>query len=147
MNYNIEKKDIGLLLKCINNKIICSLNKELEVFDITLMQAEVLGYMYTHHKEQDIFQKQIEEFFNSSNPTITGILKRLEAKNLIERRPSATDGRYKKLTLTDKGVRLINQLAELGPKRLEVKITKKLSGEEKDELERLLTLVLEGLEE
>lgn len=147
MKYDSEKKDIGLLLKCINNKIVCGLNKELEAFDITLMQAEVLKYIYCHEKKQDVFQKQIEEFFDSSNPTITGILKRLEAKYLIKREPSVTDGRYKKLTLTDKGDELMHQLDGLGPEKLELKITKKLSSEERDKLESLLCLVLEGLEE
>lgn len=146
MKYSPGKKHIGMLLKCIDKRIVNQLNKELEQFDITLMQNEVLGYIYCHEEKQDVFQKQIEEFFNSTNPTITGILKRLESKELIRRETSHTDGRYKKLTLTKKGKELSMKTFELGPKKIEYKLTQKLSLEERDELERLLILVLDGLE-
>lgn len=146
MSYSPEKKHIGMLLKCINKRIVNELNKELEQFDITLMQTEVLSYIYAHEEKQDVFQKQIEEFFNSSNPTITGILKRLESKELIRRETSHTDGRYKKLTLSQKGRELSVKAFEVGPKKVEYKLMQRLSVEERDELERLLLLVLKGLE-
>ena len=146
MSYCVEKKHIGMLLKCLDKKIINEFNKELEQFEITLMQSEVLKYIYFHEDKEDVFQKQIEEFFNSTNPTITGILKRLESKELIKRETSLTDGRYKKLTLTKKGRILLDKLRELGLKKIENKLTQRLSSEERDELERLLLLVLEGLE-
>lgn len=146
MSYSPEKKHIGMLLKCIDKRVVNALNKELERFDITLMQNEVLRYIYYHEEKQDVFQKQIEEFFNSTNPTITGILKRLESKELIKRETSLIDARYKKLTLTKKGKVLSEQTLELGPKKIEHKLTQRLSVEERDELERLLLLVLKGLE-
>lgn len=146
MSYSPEKKHIGMLLKCIDKRVVNALNKELERFDITLMQNEVLRYIYFHEEKQDVFQKQIEEFFNSTNPTITGILKRLESKELIKRETSLIDARYKKLTLTKKGKVLSEQTLELGPKKIEYKLTQRLSVEERDELERLLLLVLKGLE-
>lgn len=146
MSYSPEKKHIGMLLKCIDKRVVNAFNKELERFDITLMQNEVLRYIYFHEEKQDVFQKQIEEFFNSTNPTITGILKRLESKELIKRETSLIDARYKKLTLTKKGKVLSEQTLELGPKKIEHKLTQRLSVEERDELERLLLLVLKGLE-
>lgn len=145
MSYSSGKKHIGMLLKCIDKKVVNAFNKELEQFDITLMQNEVLRYIYFHEEKQDVFQKQIEEFFNSTNPTITGILNRLESKELIKRETSRVDARYKKLTLTKKGKVLSEQTLELGPKKIECKLTQRLSSEERDELERLLILVLDGL--
>ena len=147
MSYSVEKKHIGMLLKCLDKKIVSEFNKELEQFEITLMQSEILRYIHYYEEKQDVFQKQIEEFFNSTNPTITGILKRLESKELIKRETSLTDARYKKLTLTEKGRVLLDKLRELGLKKIEHKLTKRLSSEERDELERLLLLVLEGLED
>ncbi len=44
-------------------------------------------------------------FCDASN--VTGIVDRLEARGLIERRPSATDRRVKLLVLTDEGARLL----------------------------------------
>lgn len=146
MSYSSGKKHIGMLLKCLDKKVVNALNKELEQFDITLMQNEVLRYIYCHEEKQDVFQKQIEEFFNSTNPTITGILNRLESKELIKRETSMVDARYKKLTLTEKGKVLSEQTLEMVPKKIEYKLTQRLSSEERDELERLLILVLDGLE-
>lgn len=147
MDYNLQDKHIGIFIKNIHQKAVNSLNKELEAFDITLMQNEVLGYISFHQAKGDVFQKQIEEYFKCSNPTITGILKRLEAKGLIKRDPSLVDARYKKLTLTDKGYEVSQQALEIGPNKLEVRLTNKLSNKEIEELKRLLNLVLEGLED
>lgn len=147
MQYHSENKHIGMILKNIHKRVISELNKELMQFDITLMQSEVLRYIYCHQDERDVFQKHIEEYFNSTNPTITGILNRLESKELIKREISQIDGRYKKLTVTEKGRMLIAKMSELGPKKIEHKLTQKLSLVERNELERLLSLVLEGLED
>lgn len=142
-----ENEHIGMLIKNIDKKIKCTFDKELEVFDITIMQSEVLRYIYCQEKKQDVFQKHIEEYFNSSNPTITGILKRLEGKQLIKRESSLTDARYKKLIVTDKGKEIIACTMELGPQKIESRLTSKLTLKESDELKRLLALVLEGINE
>lgn len=147
MQHNLEKKHIGMFLKNIHKQVVSGINKELEAFDITLMQSEVLRYIYCRQVYEDVFQKQIEEYFNSSNPTITGILKRLEAKGLIKRECSLNDGRYKKLTLTEKGYEVTKQTFKIGPDKLETKLTKYLSDDEINELKRLLGLVLEGIGE
>lgn len=147
MQHHSNNKHIGMILKNIHKRVVSELNKELMQFDITLMQKEVLMYIYYSQDEKDVFQKHIEEYFNSTNPTITGILNRLESKDLIKREISQMDGRYKKLTITEKGKLLIKKISELGPKKMEYKLTQKLTTVEKDELERLLSLVLEGLEE
>ena len=147
MQHHSKNKHIGMILKNIHKRVVNELNKELMQFDITLMQSEVLRYIYCNQDQKDVFQKHIEEYFNSTNPTITGILNRLESKELIKREISEMDGRYKKLTITEKGRVLIAKMSELGPKKIEYKLTHKLVSDEKNELERLLSLVLEGLEE
>ena len=43
-------------------------------------------------------------------------------------------------------LKCIDKTLELGPKKIEHKLTQRLSVEERDELERLLLLVLKGLE-
>ena len=65
-----KRKHIGMLIRDINKSIVTLLNKDLEEYGITLMQNEVLHYIYFREKKQNINQKDIEKFFNSSNPTI-----------------------------------------------------------------------------
>lgn len=45
--------------------------------------------------------------------TLTGVVDRLEAKGLVERRPSPSDRRVKVLTLTDEGHALRSQIVEV----------------------------------
>ena len=43
---------IGFLIKCIDNTIVNEINKELEKYDITAVQQEILVYLY-FSKNQD----------------------------------------------------------------------------------------------
>lgn len=142
-----NKKHIGMLFKEINKGIICALNKEFEAFGITLMQYEVLHYLYGHEGKCEINQKDIEKFFNSTNPTITGILNRLQAKSLISREASTEDARYKVIKLTEEGKKVIYETSKVGPDKMEKRLTKTLTNEEREELRGLLAKVLDGLEE
>ena len=55
-----ELKHIGILFKHINKEIIALLNKDLEVYGITLMQNEVLYYIYFNEEKHDKNQKEIQ---------------------------------------------------------------------------------------
>lgn len=142
-----EEKHIGMLFKDINKEIVCILNRELEIYGITLMQHEVLHYIYFHEQRHDINQKDIERFFNSTNPTITGILNRLQAKGLVIRQPSTQDARYKIIKLTEEGRTLVCEQLSVGPHKMEKRLTKNLSQEEIKQLKQLLIAVLDGLED
>lgn len=140
-----ELKHIGILFRHINKEIIALLNKDLEVYGITLMQNEVLYYIYFNEEKHDINQKEIEKFFNSTNPTITGILNRLQAKELIKREASTEDARYKIIKLTEKGRALIGESHKEKAIQMEHRLTKNLTSDEVDQLKELLTKVAKGL--
>ncbi len=69
--------------------------------DLTHSQAHVLMHIICS-KDKDVTQRDIEKKFGLSNPTVTGILKRLEAKGFVTRRVSENDNRYKIISITDK---------------------------------------------
>lgn len=142
-----KRKHIGMLFRDINKSIVTLLNKDLEEYGITLMQNEVLHYIYFREKKQNINQKDIEKFFNSSNPTITGILNRLQVKGLIIREASAEDARYKVIKLTDNGRTVVDNCLKMKASRMEQRLVKKLTSEEEKQLRDLLAKVIEGLEE
>lgn len=142
-----DKKSVGILLKCINKEIASIINKELEIYGITLMQNEVLHYIYFKEKSQDINQKDIEKFFNCSNPTVTGILNRLQAKNLVSREPKKEDARYKIIKLTNEGRKIVEDGHQEKAIQMEQRLKKNLSVSESEQLEDLLVKVLEGLKE
>ena len=67
----------------------------------TGMQGWVLKYL-SRHEQEDIYQRDIEAHFQIRRSTASGILRLMEQRGLIERRPVPADARLKKLVLTEK---------------------------------------------
>ena len=68
-----------------------------------MMQSRIVGYIY-NRKEEDVFQKDIEELLKIRRSTATGMLNTLEKKGLIHRQPVSYDARLKKLVITPEGI-------------------------------------------
>ena len=77
------------------------MNEGLKKYDLTKTQRDILGYLHFTDKNP-VIQKDIEEHFHISNPTVTGILNRLEQKGFIERKQSLKDKRVRTIVLTKK---------------------------------------------
>ncbi len=71
--------------------------------DLSAMQGHVIGYLY-YCRDRDVFQRDIEESFNITRSSVTGIVKLMEEKGYITRQSVQGDARLKKLTLTQKGL-------------------------------------------
>lgn len=57
----------------------------------------------SEHKDENIYQKDIEKFFELKKSTITSILNSLEDAGYIERKVEKDDGRLRRIVLTEKG--------------------------------------------
>ena len=143
-----RKNDIGVLIRRIDNRIVKDVNKNLTRFNLTATQEKVLWVIFRlqEHKK-NIFQKDIEKELGLSNPTVTGIVKRLEEKELIKRISSSEDARCKCLTLSDKGLGLINECMDFGVNYIEKKLTKNMTKDELHTLKTLLNRVLDNMDE
>ena len=71
--------------------------------DLSAMQGHVIGYLY-YCRDRDVFQRDIEETFNITRSSVTGIVKLMEEKGYLTRQSVQGDARLKKLTLTPKGL-------------------------------------------
>ena len=69
--------------------------------DITPSQLDVL-ICIAQEGGRPMNQKDIEEQLRLSNPTVTGILKRLERKGFVTRTVGSRDRRYKEVRLTER---------------------------------------------
>ena len=72
--------------------------------DLTAAQGHILGYI-TRRKDPPC-ARDIEEAFQLSHPTVSGILSRLEQKDFIEMRPDELDRRCKRIYIREKGLQL-----------------------------------------
>lgn len=96
-----KNNEIGFYICLIDKKIGKYLNEGLKKYDLTKSQHDVLGYLH-HTDKKIVIQKDIEEHFHISNPTVTGILNRLEQKGFIERKSNEKDKRVRTIVLTPK---------------------------------------------
>lgn len=132
-NYNV-----GYLLKKINDNFEYNLNIRLSKFDLTLSQGRVLKSILTANEQnQDIMQKDIEIELKLSNPTVTGIIKRLEAKAYVYREASISDRRSKLLYVTDKAKDVDKAILD-SINENEQNLLACLSGPEQDNLKKYL---------
>lgn len=124
------EREIGFYLKKIFQMMEKNLNKDLEDIDLTGMQAHVLIYLYKNRKNI-INQRDIEREFELTNPTVNGILNRLENKDFIKRVVSLNDARNKEIMITDKSISLIVEMKKKA-KNMENKMTLGITKEELD---------------
>lgn len=124
------EREIGFYLKKIFQTMEKNLNKDLEDIDLTGMQAHVLIYLYKNRKNI-INQRDIEREFELTNPTVNGILNRLENKRFIKRVVSLNDARNKEIMITDKSISLIAEMKKKA-KNMENKMTSGITKEELD---------------
>ncbi len=105
-----DAEKVGFLTKSINLAIEKERNRYLGEYGLTAAQTDVLQYVSSaYQKGIELNQVDIEREFNLSNPTVTGILKRLEAKDFIVKRESKKDHRYKWICITEKAQNLFNR--------------------------------------
>ena len=91
---------INFLLTGAQHKVFQGLKKDLEQYDITPIQYGVLKCIW----QLDIHNpKEIAEQLGIENSTISGILDRMEKKELIERQIDKEDRRFVKVELTKAG--------------------------------------------
>ncbi|MDO5567568.1 MAG: MarR family transcriptional regulator, partial [Planctomycetia bacterium] len=76
---------------------------------VTGIHCWIISYLYTHRHEEK-YQRDIEEEFAIRRSTATAILQRMEKNDLIVRSAVACDARLKKLELTEKAIKIQEQI-------------------------------------
>lgn len=113
--------------------------------DLTGVQFSVLGALdRLEHTGGEVSQRMLEEATRATHPTMTELLKKLEAKGFITCRASESDRRCKVVTSTERAQELHQQLDELDARAFTV-LTQGLSGEEVASLTRITDVMLENV--
>ncbi|GEN57005.1 hypothetical protein GCM10012290_16880 [Halolactibacillus alkaliphilus] len=105
-------------------------NHYFEQHNLTSSQGDILLFLGgAHYHKVEVNQKNIEEHFHLTNPTVTGLLKRLEEKGFIGRRKSEVDGRHKLINLTDQSMRVLEDF-QTHKKKIDQKLLRGIDEEE-----------------
>ena len=126
-------KKASLVFDKISNQLLTS-------YDLTNSQFKILMVLY-HATEASVRQIDIESKFAMTNPTVTGLVQKLEAKDLVKRMPHPDDKRSKVLCLTDRAIAMKEELLALAD-NLEQQMTKNLNDDEREQLAALLLKML-----
>lgn len=98
----LKRVHCGILLKQINDVMAKRANNELRGQGLTLIQSFLLLSL-EERTEQTASFKEIEKILHVAQSTSTGIIARLEQKQMVESFRSVDDGRIKMLRLTAQG--------------------------------------------
>ena len=71
-------------------------------YQLTSIQGIVLHYIIVEKDRGDIFPKDLEEFLGIKGSSVTSLINNLEQGGYLRRESLESDGRYKKLVLTEK---------------------------------------------
>ena len=133
-------RPIGMMLKRINNVYEKDLNERLRKIGITSSQCAVLDYLF-HTSRDEVSQRDVEKALNLKNPTVTGILKRLDEKGYILCVPNAKDKRKKNIYLTEKAYDIQRRM-ETDRRKLDRELTRGMSKREVESLTKNLEKLL-----
>ncbi len=80
----------------------------------TPTQLQIIGYLIKH-RDEDVYQKELEKLFNLKRATVSGVLQTMEKNGLISRVVDHKDTRTKKILLNEK----TRELFFIGKQRLD----------------------------
>lgn len=141
----IRGNQIGFTVKQINNIYEKELNERLKKLGITSSQCAVLDFLF-HTNKEEVNQRDVEKSLSLKNPTVTGILKRMEEKGFILIVPNAADKRKKNIYLTEKAYDIQRKM-DADRRKLDKRLTIGLSKKEIEALSRGLEKVLYNISE
>ena len=133
-------------MRRVNNLIFRKINqfhRENGVENVTPMHDWIMSYLFWH-KDEPVYQRDIEREFSITRSTVTNILQLMERKGYIQRQSVPQDARLKQLVLTEEGVRF-HENTILSFKQTDDYVAGLLTEKENAELLRLLNKLRDAL--
>lgn len=138
----MPKKDVGYLIKSINDKLKVKADEELKSYNLTFAQSRVFAYL--QEKGGKATQKEIEIFLDVSHPTVVGIVSRMEQNGYVNCFKDE-DNRNKIVRLTAKADSVGMNL-EQSMRNTEKMLLAPLTTEEAEKLKQMLLLICNNLD-
>lgn len=135
----------GRQFKRIHNAMEYRFNSVIARYDLTTAQVDMLILLF-RNKGTPMCQKDIEARLGLKNPTVTGILKRLEAKGFIKRVPLESDKRFNQITPTPHAWEMDSAILD-SIRKSDEQMLYGFSDEERAQLDNFLNRIIENLTE
>lgn len=139
-----EVFDIWMLLRRCSNAIVRSREKELKKYGASPVQAAALRAIKNKHEPTSA--GEIAQYLHRESQSVSGLLNRMEDRNLIQRVKDNSDSRITRVVMTQKGEALHQKTKD---SQVVDRIMSSLSTDELGQfaeyLERLMSKALENL--
>lgn len=142
-----EERVLGFELRVIHNLIREVVRKTTPMKDkppLTQLQAGIMGYLF-RHREEPVYQKNIEEEFRISRATATNTLQVMEKNGKITRSCMDKDARLKRIQMTPEAIADHMQV-EAHMRMMDERMLSGINGKDQAELFRLLEIIRNNLE-
>lgn len=131
-------KNLGYLLMSVSKKLKYNLNQALNENAITAQQWSVIQQIHVKTAlDQRVTANELGQLLDMDKPTMSGIVKRLEQKQLLYKVQDQSDKRYYYLFLTAAGEDICQTAKEISDHEL-ARFLQTLTSEEQQQLGTLL---------
>lgn len=149
---NMERKigselvTFGHLIKRERDREFELIKKRILVDDKDVYGADlrILKYLIDD-QDKEIYQKDIENFFNLTAPSVSTKLRELQSRDLIDRIYSTTDTRKKRVIVTKRGY-IIDEKIRYEMETFEKKLLNLITEDEKNQLLNIIDKMKIGFE-
>ncbi len=139
-----DTKSLATLIKAITNEYEKYYNKQVATIGLTTAQCEVLNYLFETNKEY-VHQIDLEKHLSLSNPTVTGLLKRLDEKGYVLIVQNNGDKRKKNIHLTESAYKMQKRIRSCR-KKANNRLVLGMPRKEQQKLASVLEGLLENIE-
>lgn len=123
------------------NRIVKKRNGHLKELNITAEQADSLLF-FDANEGSSI--SDLKQYLQIRHQTARGIVKRLEEKDFLKLSVSEADGRYKTVSITENGDKIVKQLKQNGTHTGDQLLTR-MTKQEQEQFSILITKALENV--
>ena len=132
-----------MMFKHIDNALGINFNYEMKELDLTKTQTDLIRFIHGN-PGKNITQKDIEEGLKLKNPTITGVITRMEEKGFVKTMTDLDDKRCKLICLTEKAYKIENIL-KIHLESMNNKLIKGLNEEQILKLNEIIDIILSNM--
>lgn len=137
----MEPGQYSLLIFKLSNQIRKSSNA---LTDYPGKQLQILHFILESYLSRDIYQKDIEEAFRISGASVSDVLKRMEARELITRERVPCDDRLKRILPTPQAIQMQERIGQTLA-RLEENMTEGIDADDLAVFSRVSQKMLENI--
>ncbi len=142
---SFERAPLGYKFKRIHEMFKARMNEDMKRNDMTFSQMEVLFYL-EKNQDHSVNQQELCTAIEVSHPTMIGLINRLEEKDMVQRRVDPENRRNRYIEMTQKA-REVMMLTQYRREHNDQVITMGMSDAQKEELNRLLTMVYSNMQD